>query len=51
MEKLAAKSGEQHSEEEWEAIRPTFGLLYKAQGRPLSEVRRLLAEWFGFHAT
>ena len=47
----AVKSGEQHSDEEWEKIRPLFVALYNGQGKPLSEVRKILGRDHGFYAT
>ncbi len=51
MKSSQVKSGELHSDDEWESIRDRFILLYKIQGKPLPEVRRIFAEKYGFHAT
>ncbi|KAH8897972.1 hypothetical protein GQ53DRAFT_885021 [Thozetella sp. PMI_491] len=45
------KSGEYHTEAEWEEIRDRFVTLYKIQGKALPEVRKTLAEKYGFNAT
>ncbi|KAH8892868.1 hypothetical protein GQ53DRAFT_822378 [Thozetella sp. PMI_491] len=49
--KPSTKSGEVHTEEEWEKIRIVFIKLYLTQGRPLSEVRKFIAKNYGFYAT
>ncbi|KAK5461073.1 hypothetical protein LTS15_003136 [Exophiala xenobiotica] len=38
-----------HTRQQWEAIRPFFTRLYQKEGRPLSEVMKVMAER-GFHA-
>ncbi len=47
----ATRTGEIHSEEQWERIKPEFLKLYKIQGKTLPEVRKLLAQNHGFYAT
>lgn len=37
-------------ESKWNAIRPEFERLYNREGRKLSEVRTILAEFHDFHA-
>ena len=47
----ATRTGEIHSEEQWERIKPEFVKLYKIQGKTLPEVRKILAQKHGFYAT
>ena len=51
MQPSRTKSGEIHSDEEWEKIKVVFITLYKTQGKPLPEVRKILADRYSFHAT
>ncbi len=45
------RTGEIHTIEQWDEIKPIFIKLYKIEGKPLTEVRRTLALNYGFNAT